>query len=288
MNTIDLHTHSNASDGTCTPAEVVHRAYQKGLKAVALTDHDTVSGVDEALDAAQTLNRQIQVIPGTELSVAYKNRDIHIVGLFINHHNTGFQKMTSLLIRRRDERNEKMVKNLRKDGIPITMEALTKDNPKTVVTRAHFARFLVENKIVATPQDAFRRYLDTSTPYYVPREYIQPEEGISLIRQAGGVPILAHPLHYKLSSGELEALIRRLVKSGLMGIEVMYSNHMGQDEAYAKSLARKFHLMPSGGSDFHGTNKPAIDIGTGRGNLKIPYRYLETLAASCNFSLYPQ
>lgn len=286
MHMIDLHTHSNASDGTCTPATVVNLAFRKGLKAVALTDHDTVSGVDEALSAARELKNQIQVIPGTELSVAYKDSDIHIVGLFINHHNAGFRKMTSLLIARRRERNEKMAANLRNAGIPITIEALTEDNPDTVVTRAHFARFLVEHKIAASPKDAFRKYLDTTTPYYVPREYIQPEEGIALIRQSGGAPILAHPLHYGLSSGELEALLRRLVKAGLMGIEVMYSNHTAQNEAYVKSLAAKYRLMPSGGSDFHGSNKPAIDIGTGRGNLHVPYSYLETLAASCNFSLY--
>ena len=285
MNTIDLHTHSNASDGTCSPTRVVEIALQKGLRAVALTDHDTVQGIDEALAAANAFGNQIQVIPGTELSVAYKKGDIHIVGLFINHHNSGFQKMTSLLIQRRQERNEKMAANLQKAGIPITVEDLTKDNPETVVTRAHFARFLVEKQIVPSVQDAFRKYLDTSTPYYVPREYIQPEEGISLIRHAGGVPVLAHPLHYNLAPNELEALIRRLVKAGLMGIEVMYSNHSTQDEFYARSLAKKYGLMPSGGSDFHGSNKPAIDIGTGRGNLRIPYSYLETLAASCNFSL---
>lgn len=285
MNTVDLHTHSNASDGTCTPTEVVRRAFQNGLKAVALTDHDTISGIDEALATAQTLNHQIQVIPGTELSVAYKDSDIHIVGLFIDHHNTAFQQMTSLLIQRREERNEKMISNLQKAGIPISMAALKEDNPDTVVTRAHFARFLVENNIVKTPQDAFRKYLDTSTPYYVPREYIQPEEGIALIRQAGGIPILAHPMHYKLSPNELEVLLQRLIKAGLTGIEVLYSNHTPKDESYARRLAKKYHLLPSGGSDFHGSNKPAIDIGTGRGNLKVPYSYLEVLADSCNYRL---
>lgn len=282
MNYIDLHTHSNASDGTFPPAQVVERAFQKGLKAIALTDHDTVSGIDEALTAAKTFHNQIQVIPGTELSVAYQNRDIHILGLFIDHHDPYFQETTNLLIQRRELRNKKMITNLQQAGIPITIEALTQNNPDTVVTRAHFARFLVENNIVSTPNDAFCKYLDTTTPYYVPREYIQPEEGISLIRHAGGVPVLAHPLHYKLSPNELESLLERLVSAGLMGLEVMYSNHMTQDENYAKQLARKFHLLPSGGSDFHGTNKPAIDIGSGRGNLKVPYSYLETLAASCH------
>lgn len=285
MKYIDLHTHSNASDGTSTPSEVVTRGIEKGLAAIALTDHDTVAGVDEALQAAKESGRNIQVIPGTELSVAYKKSDIHIVGLCIDHHSSAFQKITNLLIERRIQRNEKMIANLQDAGIAITMDDLTAGNPDTVVTRAHFARFLVDSKVVSSPKDAFSKYLDTTTPYYVPREYIQPEEGIDLIRQAGGVPILAHPLHYKLPQPELESLVERLKKAGLMGIEVMYSNHMGQDETYAKHLAKKFELLPSGGSDFHGSNKPAIDIGTGRGNLQIPYTYLEDIAASCNYPL---
>ncbi len=285
MKYIDLHTHSNFSDGTCSPKELVERAVQKNLAAFALTDHDSVNGIDDAIKAVSELNAPLKFIPGTELSVAYKNKDIHIVGLFINHKNKSFQEVSELIIKRRDDRNMEMVDNLRKAGIPITMEALTSGNPDTVVTRAHFARFLVDNHIVKTPNDAFKKYLDTNTPYYVPRKYISPEEGIELIRQAGGVPILAHPLHYKLQTSELEALIKRLAGAGLMGIEVMYSNHMGGDEAYAKQLSRKFNLLPSGGSDFHGSNKPAIDMGTGRGNLAIPYEYLENLAAACNYPL---
>lgn len=274
---VDLHTHSNASDGTCRPAEVVQLAYKKGLAAVALTDHDTVSGVDEALAAAHSLGDRIRVIPGTELSVAYHGQDIHIVGLFIDHHDPVFRKTADLLVQRRIERNEKMIANLQKAGIPITMQALTQDNPDAVVTRAHFARFLVEHQIVSDPKDAFRKYLNEDTPYYVPREYIQPEDGIRLILQAGGVPILAHPLHYKLPESELCKLLTRLKKAGLIGIEVLYSNHTRQDNYFAQTLATQFHLLPSGGSDFHGTNKPAIDLGTGRGTLHVPYTFLENL-----------
>lgn len=189
-----------------------------------------------------------------------------------------------MIIQRRDDRNMEMVSNLKKAGIPISMEALMEGNPDTVVTRAHFARFLVDSQIVQTPAEAFKKYLDTDTPYYVPRKYIEPE-GIELIRNAGGVPVLAHPLHYKLKEAELEKLVKRLAFAGLMGIEVLYSNHTEADEIYAKKLARKFSLLPSGGSDFHGSNKPAIDIGTGRGNLAVPYRYLEKLAEACNYPL---
>lgn len=284
-NYIDLHTHSNASDGTCTPTEVVQRAAQKGLHAMALTDHDTVSGVEEATNAAVSLSLPIQVIPGTELSVAYQKQDIHIVGLFVDHCNKAFQDMTRLLIRRRQERNEEMIRRFNKNGIPVTYEDLTQGNPDAVITRAHFARYLVEHQIVKMPNEAFKKYLDPGCPYFIPREYIQPEDGIEIIRKAGGVPILAHPLHYKLPQKELEALIARLKDAGLMGIEVKYSNHTMQDEYYAGQLASRFHLLPSGGSDFHGANKPAIDIGTGRGNLAVPYEYLEKLAAAVDYPL---
>ena len=284
-NFIDLHTHSNASDGTCTPTEVVQRAAGKGLRAMALTDHDTVSGVEEAMNAATALSLPILVIPGTELSVAYKKQDIHIVGLFVDHCNKAFQDMTQLLIRRRLERNEEMIRRFNKNGIPVTYEELTQGNPDAVITRAHFARYLVEHQIVKIPNEAFKKYLDPGCPYFIPREYIQPENGIEIIRKAGGVPILAHPLHYKLPQKELETLIARLKDAGLMGIEVKYSNHTLQDEYYAGQLASRFHLLPSGGSDFHGANKPAIDIGTGRGSLAVPYDYLESLAAAADYPL---
>ncbi len=285
MKYIDLHTHSDYSDGTCPPSVLITKAVEKGLAAFALTDHDTVSGIDDAINAVKEQKAPLKFIPGTELSVAYKDRDIHIVGLFINHKNTAFKNAARMIIKRRDDRNMEMVSNLKKAGIPISMEALTEGNPGTVVTRAHFARFLVDNQIAATPAEAFKKYLDTDTPYYVPRKYIEPEEGIELIRNAGGVPVLAHPMHYKLKEAELEKLVKRLSFAGLMGIEVLYSNHTEQDEISAKKLAKKYNLLPSGGSDFHGSNKPAIDIGTGRGNLAVPYSYLERLAAACNYPL---
>ena len=178
-----------------------------------------------------------------------------------------------------------MIKRFNDAGIPITMDELTDSNPDTVVTRAHFARWLIDHNFVSTTNDAFTKYLDTNSKFYVPREYITPEEGIDIIRKSGGVAILAHPLHYKLEEKELESLIGRLKDAGLGGIEVMYSNHIGQDEAYVRKLANKFDLLPSGGSDFHGANKPAIDIGKGRGNLAIPYEYLENLANACGYTL---
>lgn len=285
MKYIDLHTHSNYSDGTCSPAELVKRASDNGLSAFALTDHDSVAGIDDAIKAVKEQNVSLKFIPGTELSVGYKSSDIHIVGLFISHHDKSFNEMSKMIIQRRIYRNNEMIKRFNDAGIPITMDELTDSNPDTVVTRAHFARWLIDHNFVSTTNDAFTKYLDTNSKFYVPREYITPEEGIDIIRKSGGVAILAHPLHYKLEEKELESLIGRLKDAGLGGIEVMYSNHIGQDEAYVRKLANKFDLLPSGGSDFHGANKPAIDIGKGRGNLAIPYEYLENLANACGYTL---
>ena len=285
MKYIDLHTHSNYSDGTCSPAELVKRASDNGLSAFALTDHDSVAGIDDAIKAVKEQNVSLKFIPGTELSVGYKSSDIHIVGLFINHHDKAFNEMSKMIIQRRTDRNNEMIKRFNDAGIPITMDELTDSNPDTVVTRAHFARWLIDHNFVSTTNDAFTKYLDTNSKFYVPREYITPEEGIDIIRKSGGIAILAHPLHYKLEEKELESLIGRLKDAGLSGIEVMYSNHIGQDEAYVRKLANKFDLLPSGGSDFHGANKPAIDIGKGRGNLAIPYEYLENLANACGYTL---
>ena len=280
---IDLHVHSTFSDGTLTPTQLVEHAMENHLTAFALTDHDTVDGLGEAFQAAE--DKPIKVISGIEFSTEYNSQDIHIVGLFVDHRNKAFQDMTQLLIRRRLERNEEMIRRFNTNGIPVTYEELTQGNPNAVITRAHFARYLVEHQIVKIPNEAFKKYLDPGCPYFIPREYIQPEDGIEIIRKAGGVPILAHPLHYKLPQKELEALIVRLKDAGLMGIEVKYSNHTLQDEYYAGQLASRFHLLASGGSDFHGANKPAIDIGTGRGNLAVPYEYLENLAAAVDYPL---
>ncbi len=285
MKQIDLHTHSNVSDGTFSPAELVSIASAAGLTAFALTDHDTIAGVDEAIEVSKHISNSPSVIPGVELSVEYKERDIHIVGLFINQHDNNLINISKLIIKRRDDRNQEMAERLFKAGIPVTMDALKQYNPDTVVTRAHFARFMVENKIAKTPNEAFAKYLDISTPYYVPRKYISQADALALIRDAGGVPILAHPLHYHLEEKELEKLIESLSFNGLVGIEVKYSSHTRQDETYVKKLANRYQLLPSGGSDFHGTNKPAISVGSGRGNLCVPYEYLENLASVCNYPL---
>lgn len=279
MKYIDLHVHSNFSDGTMSPSEIVFHASDLGLAAIALTDHDTVSGVPEALSAAESMapDDRITVIPGAEITAGYQERDIHILGLFLDHNNRQLTDGLAESIRCRERRNEKMAENLRRAGIPITLEALREMEPETVITRAHFARFLTTRGYTRSNQDAFDRYLGSDTPYYVKREYMELEEAIGLIHGAGGLAVLAHPLLYRYSLENTEVLIAYLKNLGLDGVEVFYSSNMGADESYLRRFANRYDLVMTGGSDFHGSNKPNLEIGSGRGNLKIPESLLAAL-----------
>ena len=278
---IDLHVHSNHSDGTCSPEELVSLAQTSGVSVFALTDHDTVSGVRKAKDAAAqsaSSGPEVTVISGVEISAAYKKKDIHILGLFVDETNPVLLAALEEAVTARDLRNEHMVERFRSLGIPLTLEDLRLMNPDTVITRAHFANYLIKHGHVKTSQEAFSRYLGYDAPCFVPREYMQPERAVSLILQAGGLPVLAHPLLYKLPPAELEALLKRLSEAGLKGLEVYYSSNSGFDEQVCFGLANRFGLLMTGGTDFHGANKPNLFLGTGRNhNLNIPEQLLEPL-----------
>lgn len=277
---IDLHVHSNHSDGTLAPEELVPLAVKTGLTAFALTDHDTVSGIRTAKTAAASSDSGLTVISGTEISAAYKKKDIHILGLFIDETNPVLTGALEEAVRARDLRNEKMAARFRDLGIPLTLEELRLANPDTVITRAHFANYLIKHGHVKTSEEAFRRYLGYDGPCFVPREYMQPERAISLITEAGGIPVLAHPLLYRLPPAELETLLKRLTDAGLQGLEVYYSSNTGYDEQISYSLANRYGLLMTGGTDFHGENKPNLFLGTGRNNnLNIPDNLLEPLLA---------
>ncbi len=265
---VDLHTHTTASDGTFSPAELVAYAVEKGLSALAVTDHDTIGGLKEALKASE--GTSLELIPGIEFSTEYKGKDIHIVGLNIDFENPCFVEKLKRFTDSRDIRNEKMCKLLTEKGLPVTMEQLKKRFPDSVITRAHFARFLLEQGYISQLETAFNKYIGDNGPCYVPREKVNPVQSIRLILEAKGIPVLAHPILYKLPVKELEELVAYLAKHGLIGIEAIYSTYNRADEAVIRQLAKKYHLTISGGSDFHGKNKPYIDLGVGRGNLKVP------------------
>lgn len=280
MKYIDLHVHSNASDGTLTPSEVVTLAVEHNLSAIALTDHDTLKGLPEALKTADTIKEEgkdIQIIPGVELSVEYNGKDIHMLGLFVDYNNTELNQALIKAQEERESRNLKMISNLAGAGIDISMDKIRESEGESILTRAHFAKYLTERGYTKSPKIAFEHYLATNGPYYVPRTYLNPKAAISLIRGANGIPILAHPLLYHFSDKELEQLIKALKEEGLVGIEAIYSSNTGFDEAKLRTLAHRYNLRISGGSDFHGGNKPLINIGTGKGNIKIPYTILEEL-----------
>ena len=276
MNYIDLHVHSTCSDGTFTPSELVSLAVQKQLAAFALTDHDTVEGLAEARTAAKKAG--IELVSGIEFSTEYKGRDIHILGLDIQPKQDDFFQHLQAFRNSRDARNEEMAERLRKlEDIPITLEELQALYGDAVLTRAHFGRWLFEKGYVRSVKEAFERYIGDDCRCFVPRKRTQPETAIRLILQAGGIPILAHPLLYRLTDAELETLVLELKDAGLQGIEAIYSTNTGFDESNMRRLARRMGLKISGGSDFHGKNKPLIDLGRGKGNLKIPYDVLTDL-----------
>ncbi len=273
---IDLHVHSNKSDGTFSPAQLVQYALQKGLSAFALTDHDTVDGLSEAMQAAQGL--PLSVIPGIEFSTAYEDKDIHILGLFIDWRAPAFSSALERFVASRIQRNERMCAKLREyGGIDISYDALLEAFPGAVITRAHYAKYLLSHGYVKDTAEAFSRYIGAHAPCYVPREKVTPTQAVKLILQANGVPVLAHPPLYRLSDAKLDALVRELRENGLAGIEAVYSTYTAGEETHMRSLARQYGLLMTGGSDFHGSNKPDIDLGSGRGGLNVPDSFLTSL-----------
>lgn len=272
METIDLHTHSNRSDGTFTPAQVVEQAFDMGLYAVALTDHDTADGLAEARRRANALGsrRPFEFIPGIELSVSYMEKELHIVGLYLDTDSPEFAAALAALQRNRDARNEKMVRIMQRSGIDITLEKLRQDQGDGVLTRANFASYLLHTGVIASIQEGFDKYLDTGKPFYVPRQYMSPASAIELIHSVHGLAVLAHPLLYHFTDSTLDAAVAHLAGLGLDGLETWYSMNTGYDLQRMKKLADKYGLVYSGGSDFHGSNKPHIKLGRGRGRLHIP------------------
>lgn len=272
---IDLHVHSTASDGTFTPTELVKLAKDSGLSAFALTDHDTTAGIAEALEAGREYG--VEVIPGIELSTTWWNRDVHIVGLGIDSDNVYFQEELQHFLESRDMRNFQMMDLLNKEGIDISYEKMMEEFPDSVWTRAHFARYLLDHHFVGSMNEAFDRYLGDHAKCYVPREKVTPFQGIQLIHEGGGKAIFAHPILCRFSDEHLESLVAEFKRVGLDGLEAMYSSYRWADENKMTQLAKRHHLKISGGSDFHGSNKPNLKLGTGYGNLSIPYSILENL-----------
>lgn len=282
---IDLHTHSTESDGSCTPAQLVKLALERGLSAIAITDHETYSGVQEAIEASHGTG--LEVIPGTELSTeCFVSEDfsakIHIVGLFIDIDNKALRDKTEEYKGYRIKRNYYTIDTLASEGIDISMEILREKYGSDAITRAHIAQYLYEKGYINSIDEAYTdKYIGDNSKSYMEREYMDAAEAVELITGAGGIAVFAHPLIYGFSEEQLQGIIDSLKPHGLTAIESDYSTFTADEIEYVKKLAEKNNLLLSGGSDFHGTLKPDIDLGSGRGNLMIPYKYMEDMISHC-------
>lgn len=275
MGFVDLHVHSNASDGTFSPSQVVELAKNAGLDAFALTDHDTTAGVPEALEKGRDLN--IEVIPGIEVSSSFDGTEIHILGLFVNSDDPVLAAMLEKMRISRDRRNEKMLENLAADGISFTKEEICGDNPDTIITRAHIAHALVAKGICSGMDQAFKKYLQYSDRYCPQKEHLSPEEVVKTLISNGAFVALAHPFQYKFGDKKTEELIAHMADLGMKGLEVYHSSNNKLESMKLQEMAVRHHLLPTGGSDFHGGNKPDISIGTGRGGLRVSSLLLEDI-----------
>ncbi len=275
MSRIDLHLHTTYSDGSRSPADVLALAKAAGVSALAITDHDTVDGLPDALEAGARLG--IEVIPGTEISSRHGESELHILGYFLDCHDPELRHRLGQLRASRHRRNPRIIEKLNELGLALTYEEVKALAGTDSVGRPHIARVLMERGYVTSAKEAFDRYLAEGAAAYVPRELPEPAEAMAWIRAARGIPVLAHPSWVKANGAGLLKLCEKLKAEGLAGIEVHYSTHKPQQTAEYLNLARRLDLLVTGGSDFHGLTKPDIEVGVGRGNLKVSEKLLEPL-----------
>ena len=277
---IDLHVHTTASDGTMSPKQLVRYAKQKGLVALGITDHDTISGIKEAQIEGNLLG--IEVIPGIEISTEYDG-EMHILGYYIKE-TSQFKKKLNEIRDKREIRNVKIISKLSNIGINISLGEVEEVAKGESIGRPHIAMVLMRKGYVDSIRTSFNKYIGKGKIAYVDREKVDVEEGIKLILEAGGLPVLAHPKYLNLSGAELDILLGKLKNYGLIGIEAYYSMNTKDETGLYLRLAIKHGLAVTGGTDFHGSNKPEIDIGIGKGNMKLKYDIVNSLIKK--FTLY--
>jgi len=271
---VDLHTHTTASDGSYSPTSIVELAKKVGVCAIAITDHDTTDGIDEAISAG--LKNNIEIVPGVEISVGGTD-DMHILGFFIDHKNpTIYQKLESLK-QSRDGRNREMIRKLQNDGFNITYDEVKQLTGAITMGRLHIAQAIEKKGLINDYRKIFKRYIVQGGSAYVAREKLSEKEGIETIIASGGLPFLAHINYLKKTDDEIDAIVKRLMGFGLAGVEAYYSGYTTEYEQLANNIADKYNLLKSGGTDFHGTRRRGVYIGTGRGNMCVPYSFLEKI-----------
>jgi predicted metal-dependent phosphoesterase TrpH len=274
MDRLDLHLHTTYSDGSLPPAEVLALAQKAHVSALAITDHDTVCGIPEAMEVGHSLG--IEVIPGIEISARWGPSELHILGYFLDWQDVALLAQLDRLRAGRHARNPRIVEKLNALGIDITYEEVKALAKTDSVGRPHIARVLMEKGIVKSAKEAFDRYLADGAAAYVPRDLPDPEEAIAMITNAHGLSVLAHPSWLDRSEG-MYKICDQLKAAGLAGVEVHYSTHRPEQTTHYLETARRLELLVTGGSDFHGITKPDIEVGIGRGNLQVPAKLLEPL-----------
>ncbi|HHW56614.1 MAG TPA: PHP domain-containing protein [Clostridia bacterium] len=271
----DLHMHSKASDGTNSPLEVVRLAKDHDLNCIALTDHDTIDGLEEAIKASYEY--KIEVIPGIEFNCYYKDQEVHILGYFINYHDKKFVEKLEEMKRLRNNRARAILKKLNNLGFDITIEDVLEFTSEKFIGRPHIARAMVKKNYVESVKEAFEKYIGVGAPAYVERYRITPFEAIEYILQNGGVSVLAHP-----GLLQNDSIIEELTYKGLVGIEVYHSKHTSEDVKKYLAEAKKYNLIITGGSDFHGVEVDGRDL---LGTIKLDYEYVEILKSKAKSNI---
>jgi predicted metal-dependent phosphoesterase TrpH len=278
---IDLHIHTTASDGTFTPEQIISHAYQLKLKAIAITDHDTVAGSKEALHRG--IPPSLGFVTGVEISSTPPSfypgsGSFHLLGYAICLDDPRLNRTLKQLQQARKNRNPGIISRLNEMGISITLDEVRKEAGKGQLGRPHIAQLLVKKKVVASIDEAFDQFLGTAKPAYVDKQRVECFKAIEIILDAGGIPVLAHPglLDYK-TENQLDELIGKLKQAGIKGVEVYYSGHTPDQTRLYAELAQRHDLLMTGGSDFHGAIQPEIEMGSGQGDLIVPYDLFEKL-----------
>lgn len=264
---IDLHVHTTASDGEFEPRAVVRRAKDKGVTTIAIADHDTVEGLEEAIEEGNKIG--IEVIPAIELNAKVEKGKMHILGYYINYNDTNFAKKTELLKKDRENRNIKFIKEFNRQNVNITLEQVKKYGMGNVIGKPHFAKALLENGYINDIKEAYSKFFNVSPLKEIERKLITPKEAIELIKSAGGIAVIAHPITLKLNEEELDKKIKELKSYGLSGMECYNNIHTQEDVVKLKEIAKANGMIITAGSDFHGPiNTPGVEIGSGKnGNI---------------------
>lgn len=281
---VDLHIHSTASDGSLSPAEIIETARKVGLRAIAITDHDTVEGSVEALRYQDSSG--VEILPGIEISVSFDSGTMHMLGYLMRLDDVSLGQTLKVVQEARANRNLEIIKRLQDVGVDISYDEVLKVSGGGQIGRPHIAQVLVHKKAVQTIDEAFNKLLKKGRPTYVERYRLLPVEAIQTILGAGGVPVLAHPFTLNAKTeGDLDRVLADLKQAGLKGVEVYYPGHGPELTALYERLADRHGLLVTGGTDFHGMVSPGVHIGIGRGDLRVPYRLVEELKRSATSGL---